>query len=277
MMDHQWIAREKVVDEAARGTQKFVGAVESAVSILRFLTHDHAPSGVARIARETGLNVSTTFNILRTLAKEGLISMNPATKEYRPGLGLLEFSVPLLGTNQIDLLHPVLEQLSVEHRALIGLWKVTPNERIVLVDRVVEGKIVRVDMALGSRLPAFAGAVGRCIAATRRLPKSELQRRFKSLRWQNAPTFEEYAADVERAQLTGFAFDCGNLFQGLDIAAAVIVDHEGQARFGISGIAIMGQMTTTELNELALELSKAANRVSASLYGSQVESRLTGA
>src|SRR5690349_10902579 len=98
---------------------KFVGAVENAVSILRFLTHDRATSGVARIARETGINVSTTFNILRTLTNEGLISFNASTKEYRPAMGLLEFSVPLLGSNQIDIIRPRLEALSVNHRTLI--------------------------------------------------------------------------------------------------------------------------------------------------------------
>lgn len=267
------VAEAKALAETSRAPQKFVGAVENAISILRFMTHDHAPSGVARIARETGINVSTTFNILRTLANEGLISMNPATKEYAPALGLLEFSAPLLGANQIDLFHPVLEQLSIEHRALICLWKATPRDRIVLVDRVVEGKTVRVDMALGSRLPALAGAVGRCIAATQQLTRSELQRRFQSLRWQNAPKFEDYAADVERAKSTGFALDHGNLFQGLDIAAAVITDHEGKPRFGISGIAIMGQMTAVELDQLAHDLRNAAARVSASLYGGRIASR----
>lgn len=256
-------------DGARSGTQKYVGAVENAVAILRFLTHHHAPAGVAHIARETGQNVSTTFNILRTLAKEGLIAFSPATKEYRPGLGLLEFSVPLLGVNQADLLHPALEVLSGKHRALIGLWKVTPQQRIVLVDRVVEGKVVRVDMALGSRLPAFVGAVGRCIAATRQMSRSELQRRFKALRWQNPPAFEDYWADVARARETGFAFDRGHLFQGLDIAAAVITDHEGEARFGISGIAIIGQMSEEELQALAHELKDTAARISGTLYGAR--------
>ena len=80
MKEVQGVAGEKMANVTTRGTQKFVGAVENAISILRFLTHDYAASGVARIARETGINVSTTFNILRTLANEGLISMNPSTK-----------------------------------------------------------------------------------------------------------------------------------------------------------------------------------------------------
>lgn len=246
---------------------KFVGAVENAVTILRFLTHDQGPSGVAHIARETGVNVSTCFNILRTLAKEGLVAFNPATKEYSPGLGLLEFSVPLLGVNQIDLLHPPLQELAAGHRALIGLWKVTRHDRIVLVDRVVDDTVVRVDMALGSRLPTFVGAVGRCIAGTRRLTRSELQRRFNALRWQKPPTFDSYADDVALARKTGFAFDRANLFQGLDIAASVIVDHEGQARFGISGIVISGQMSEAELDALAQALRDTAARISTALYG----------
>ncbi len=253
--------------DAGRGAAKYVGAVESAVSILRFLTHDPLPSGVARIARETGLNVSTTFNILRTLAKEGLVAFNPASKEYGPGVGLLEFSVPLLGTNQVDLVRPLLEDLSQRHKGLIGLWKVTPNDRIVLVDRVVEGDVVRVDMALGSRLPSFIGAVGRCVAATRKLSRSDLQRRFKALRWQNPPSFEAYAEDVARAGTTGYAFDRANLFRGLDIAGAVIVEHDGQARLGVSGITIIGQLSEAELQALAEDLSATAARISAALYG----------
>ena len=253
-------------DEGQAGT-KYVGAVENAVAILRFLTHHHGPAGVARIARDTGLNVSTSFNILRTLAKEGLVSFDQATKEYRPGLGLLEFSIPLLGTNQIDLLQPRLVALSEAHRTLIGLWKVTPGDRIVLVDREVEGSVVRVDMQLGSRLPAFVGAIGRCIAASRSLSRADLKRQFEALRWQKPPSFEDYARDVERARETGFAVDRGNLFQGVDIAASAVLDHEGNARLGISGITITGQMSEDELQALARELGDVARDFAKLLYG----------
>ncbi len=250
---------------------KFVGAVENGIVILRHLAHAAGPLGVAAIARGTDLNVSTTFNILRTLAKEGLVVFDATAKTYRIGLGVLELSAPLLGANQTDLIHPELERLSFEHKALIGLWKITPTDRIILVDRVVTVNIVRVDMALGSRLPAFVGAVGRCIAATRNLPRKELRQRFESLRWQAAPTFEEYAKDVAAVAHCGYAFDFGQLFRGLDIAGSVIRDHDGVARFGISGIAIAEQMSRTEMETLAVAIRATAARVSANLYGRAVE------
>jgi DNA-binding IclR family transcriptional regulator len=253
------------LDQATGG--KFVGAVENAVVILRYLAHASGPLGVAPIARETGLNVSTTFNILRTLTKEGLVVFDTRTKSYRIGLGVLEFSAPLLGTAQADLIHPELERLSAESRSLIGLWKITPADRIVLVDRVVGVNTVRVDISIGSRLPAFIGAVGRCVAATRDLSRSELLEQFKPLRWQDPPSFDSYASDVEEAIERGYAFDLQQLFKGVDIAAAVIRDHTGAARFGISAIVIAGQMTHDELGALAIAIRDTADTVARNLYG----------
>jgi len=258
---------ERPDDGTEAGARKYVGAVENAVAILRFLAHAHAPAGVAHIARETGINLSTTFNILRTLTKEGLASFDTRSKEYRLGMGILEISMPLIGLNQVDIIRPSLEELSLKHRALIGLWKITPQDRIVLVDRLVKGNVVHVDMMLGSRLPTLVGAVGRCIAASRGLPEDELRRKFGELRWENAPSFDAYARDVAQARRSGFAFDRGNLFRGLDIAASLILDHGGQARFGVSGIAIAGQVSDAELAALACELRETAGGIARALYG----------
>ena len=71
------------------GGQKFVPAVQNAVSIMRLLAAQGSPMGATQIARETGLNVSSAFNILRTLSHEGLLSFNPEAKTYRIGMGLM--------------------------------------------------------------------------------------------------------------------------------------------------------------------------------------------
>ena len=47
--------------------QKLVPAVQNATTIQRLLASAGRPMGVTQIARETGLNVSSVFNILRTL------------------------------------------------------------------------------------------------------------------------------------------------------------------------------------------------------------------
>ena len=252
------------VGQASGG--KTVGAVENALRILRHVARADRPEGVAAIARATRTSPSTCFNILRTLVGEGLVAFAPEGKTYRLDLGVLELSAPLLGANHADLLRPELEALAAGHAALIALWTVTPNDRIVLADRVAPPRTVHVDMALGSRLPAHVGAVGRCVSAAQGLDRVALWGRFEGLRWQRPPRFEDYAEDVARARETGYAFDRGGLFTGVDTVAAVVRDHAGAPRFGISGVAIAGQLTEDALDALGRAIRDRANAVGARLY-----------
>ena len=246
---------------------KIVGAVANAISILRSLAQLSEPAGVNVIARDANVSVSTCFNILRTLAAERLVDFDPEAKTYRIGMGVLEFSVPLLGADQANVIRPELGRLSEEHRSLICLWQVTGAERIVLVDRICKPRMVRVDISDGSRLPAFAGAVGRCYAALRELPQAELQAKFDALSWQDPPTFQSYLADVEQARRDGYAFDFGHLFRGLEIAASLVTDHTGKARLGISGISIAGQLTREEVMRLGVDIRNSADWISEVLFG----------
>lgn len=246
---------------------KIVGAVVNAVSILRHLAQLGEPAGVAAIARSSGVSVSTCFNILRTLSAERLVDFDATEKTYRLGMGVLEFSVPLLGSNQADLIRPELQRLSSEHKSLICLWLITENERVVLVDRISPARTVRVDMSHGSRLPACVGAVGRCYAAHMNFPPAELRTRFEQLQWQNPPDYAAYVAEIEQAKNNGYAFDFGQLFIGLEIAASIVTDATGRARLGISGINITGQLQRKEMERLALDLRDSADWVSEALFG----------
>ncbi len=252
---------------------KYVGAVENAVRILRRLARSGRPEGAASIARETGVNASTAFNILRTLAKEGLASFDPQDKTYGIGLGVLELSAPILGANQAELIRPALIRLAESHRVLMGLWLFGGRERMVLLDRVAPHDVVRVEVSVGSRLPSCLGAVGRAYAAARGYGAAQLRQRFEPLRWHRAPDFDDYAADVAEAGRTGLAFDRGRLFPNVDIAAAVVRDHRRRPRFGLSGITLAGLHTEDAFLRMAGDLREEAGRIEAALFGASACTR----
>ena len=56
------------------------------------------------------------------------------------------------------------------------------------------------------------------------------------------------------AAADGYARDRGDLFIGLDIVAAIVVDHTGAPRYGLSGIAIAGQVQEAAMERLGEEL-----------------------
>lgn len=249
---------------------KPVPAVQNAVRIMRLLAALGRPMGATQIARETGLNVSSAFNILRTLSHEGLVSFDPEAKTYRIGMGLMEFAAPLLGANPADLVRPTLTAIAQEHQVMIALWQITAQERIVLIDRFTAPNIVQAVIARNSRLPVFAGAVGRCYAAVRGLTEAETRKGFDTVRWQDPPSFESYWQDVLAARDSNTGQDRGQLFRGLDIVAALACDSAGVPRIGMSSITISGQQTDESLDRVALALADAAGQVERCIFGRPV-------
>jgi DNA-binding IclR family transcriptional regulator len=247
--------------------QKFVPAVENAVLVLRLLVSGGRPMGATTIARETGLNVSSAFNILRTLANERLITFDPLDKTYLPGLGLLELATPLLGANPADMIRPLLKETSEQHQMMIVLWQITQTERIVMIDRFTPARVVQAVIARNSRLPVFGGAVGRCYAAAMKLDKAQTRAGYDGVRWQSPPGFDAYWADVQTARTTGTAFDHGQLFRGLEITASLVRDADGTPRFGMSSITIAGQHDDASLTAMAAALGTAARHIERGVFG----------
>ena len=244
-----------------------VGAVVQALRILRHLAGQATPAGVTAIARATGGNPSTCFNILRTLAAERLVEFDATAKTYRLGLGVVELASGLICGNVADLVRPELERLAAGHNALFALWRVTEGDRIVLVERVAAPSALRPEMRVGLRMPAVSGAVGRCVAAARGLDEAALGRAFAGVRWQRAPSFATWQAEVRRAGRLGYALDRGQIFKGIDAVASVVTDRAGRPRLGLSAIAINGLVPADELAALGGELSAAARRLGAALFG----------
>ena len=66
-----------------------VPAVTRAIAILRLLGRSRTPLGLKAIAQSLGLVPSTTLHILRALMAEQLVRVEPLTKQYSLGVGML--------------------------------------------------------------------------------------------------------------------------------------------------------------------------------------------
>ena len=229
-------------------------AVAQAARILRCLADSDKGLNVTAVARQTGISQSSCFNVLRTLAGEGLVNFDADSKLYTLGLGLVQIASRVLSRSRPAMIRPELAEIARRYGALLALWEIGEDERMVLIDRVYADTPVRIEMRLGQRVPAFAGAVGRCVAAASRLPINQLRMRFKKLIWQSPVSFEEYATDVERAAHDGYAIDTDHYFRGISVVGTAIVDADGRPRMAIGALTITRQLSRDELNELGQAL-----------------------
>lgn len=233
---------------------KLVGAVTQSFAVLRVLSVSAEPLGVSAIAREAGVNPSTTFNILRTLVLEGAVVIEEKTKSYSLGEGLLALCAPLLERSFVQDIGIELARLSAEFSCLAGLWQVV-GDRVVLVERAVSDRPVRLDMAIKQRMPLFLGALGRAHAAALRLSDADLSARFGQLRWEGAIDVDGYIGEVRAAEELGYAVDRQALYPGVVSVAAILTNRDGVPVYGLTASDIANNLDDARIAALGARMA----------------------
>ena len=252
----------------ALATKSLTPSVSHALAILRHLAAERRGEGVTAIARAVGLSPSSAFNILKTLSAEGFAEFDPATKSYSIGEAAIEIARTALDpANAFQRVRADIARIARQQNATTSLWRVTGNERLVLLVHADSGEGTRIDLSPGQRLPLLAGAGGRCVAAGLHLDDSRLEAAFRKLRWDSPPDWRQWRADVRQAQATGWAIDSDHSIRGVASVAAAIRDHGGAARFSLTCTFFSAQTDQERLEAIGGVLVRESAALAIRLFG----------
>jgi DNA-binding IclR family transcriptional regulator len=241
-------------------------AVTRAAAILKLLSVQKEGIGVSEIARQLELFPSTCLHVLRALVDAGFVAFDYEHKTYRTSIGLLSLvrnSLASRGFQQA--VQPQLDRLAAKHHLTALAIELDNFERMVVVSISRANSIVSLHVNVGSRFPSLISATGRCVAAESGLSKAELKKRFKDLRWERTPRFEEWYVEVERARKEKVALDLGFYARGITVLSTLVPQTRDNATRGIVLIGLEHQMTEKLHGQLQNELMDAARQVSAQL------------
>ncbi|CAN5721322.1 IclR family transcriptional regulator [soil metagenome] len=247
-------------------TVRAVPAVTRAAAILRLLGRNRAPMGMKAIAEALKLVPSTALHILRALVVEELVKVDPVTKQYALGAGLLSLARTTLQSNDFPtLVQPNLDELSRRYGVTaIGLE--LPNlQHMIVVALSRPQSPMRIHVDVGSRFPALISATGRCVAAFTDHPAAEIEKHFRALRWNKEPTWEAWRREVEVARRQGFSIDRGDYIAGVTIVAVPVPNPRGLISRSLASVGITGQLDRARTIELAHDMQAAAKAVAAEL------------
>jgi DNA-binding IclR family transcriptional regulator len=243
-------------------------AISRAAAVLRLLGKSDAPLGVQSIARELGLVPSTCLHVLRALVAEEFVSFDTATKRYSLEAGVLTLARHWLRRNQFNhLAQPLLDRIGRKYDVTTLGVHIVGLDHIIVVAHSQSGPNFQLSTQIGSRFPALISATGRCIAAFGGHSQDELKTRFKTLRWDEPPSFEEWDAQVKQARLQGFAVDDGNYISGVTVVAAPVWKTRATLSHAIVAIGIGSALRRAGLAPLQNELYSAAQSLSKQLSG----------
>lgn len=245
---------DKAVNKRAPVVRQ-VPAVMRAIRILRYLAKNPEPIGVNQLANSLDIVPSTCLHILRVMTEEGLVAVDPRTKHYRIGIGILSLARAVLSQYELSrAVQPALDKIA-RRNGVTAVFIERSDRKHLIVAGVAEGPdMFSVKITVGSSFPAFGSASGRCIAAYSGLDRSEIKREFSALRWQDPPSFSTWLEEVEMVPQNKYAIDKGNFIRGVTVIAAPIVSPSAEVDHLVTCVAVQEQLTETRIEQLIAEV-----------------------
>ncbi|MNQ82846.1 Bacterial transcriptional regulator [compost metagenome] len=90
----------------------------------------------------------------------------------------------------------------------------------------------------------------------------ELERRFKGLRWDQAPEFDAWKADVDAVRRLGYSLDRNNYINGVVVIAVPVLDRQQRMTHALVAAGLAEQLDAARVDALAKELQAEANALS---------------
>jgi IclR family pca regulon transcriptional regulator len=251
---------------------RYSQSLERGLAILGCFTPKRPVLGIADIADELGMSRSTTHRYVITLVALGYLEQG-ASRKYRLGLRVTDLGMSALNSTGLrEHAHPYLEELRQRTSYTTSLG-VLDGTDVLYVDRVRSYRRGQAntgpDIHTGSRLPAYATAMGKLLLAN--LPEPEQRELIAQTKLtKHAPNTitskKTLRQELEDIQTAGFAVDDQELTPNLYAIAAPI---RNDARDIVAAIDLTAPATLITLEELVDALSPhlttTADRISARL------------
>jgi IclR family KDG regulon transcriptional repressor len=236
-------ARRPRSDHAKRATTKssapFIQSLQRGFRILEVVTRSEKGVAVAEIARETGLHVSTTFHLLRTLVVLGYVRQEDGSRKYRLGPKVFQLGAAAWSENHLaEIAAPHLAELARRTGETSHL-AVRHRDEIITISKIDGSSPVQLSERVGYPRPAHCTAIGKVLLAW--LPDGErkaflAQARLESRTPKTITSVPQLEQELVKVQAQGYAFDDEEFTQGIRCLASPVRNFSGRvvAALGIS-------------------------------------------
>jgi IclR family KDG regulon transcriptional repressor len=252
-----------------------VRSVRRAIRILEAFHEGSSPT-VTELSRTLKLPKSSVYELVSTLAAEGMVRKEASSNRYRLGLRLVELARAAsrdLDVRQVA--HPLIQKLRDELNETVQLT-VLDGEQILYVDGCESTRQLRTFFESGDRAPLYCTALGKAILA--HLPARDRERalRRKGLRAFTSKTLTDPIAlrrDLTRIASRGYSIDDMEHEEDVRCVAAPIRDHEGRVFASVSVSGPAHRLSPGRDAEIARRVMAVAEEISLRLGCQRADSK----
>jgi IclR family pca regulon transcriptional regulator len=252
-------------DEQVSG--EYVQSLDRGLAVIRCFSEKMPRMTIADVARETGLTRAAVRRFLHTLERLGYVGQREGRFYLRPRV--LELGYAYLSSLSIaEIAQEHLVRLAEQLHESCSASVLDGND-IVYVARAQTTRIMTITLAVGSRIPAYAAAMGRVLLAG--LPDAELEDYLSSaelhpLTGRTVTVPGELRHVIQDTRRCGYAIVDQELEVGVRSAAVPVHDASGKVVAAINATAHASRVSVDRLKkEFVPQLLKTAGAINADL------------
>ncbi len=234
--------------------------VKKAFQILRQVAESNQGARNSDLSRNLGISKSTVHGITSALVEIGALNRNPFSKRFSIGVTLFELGKAAY--SKIDLkevARPVMEKLMATAQESVFLG-VRNGDNVIILDIEESNQDLKITAPVGTRVPLFAGAVGKVFLAAmtdaeaRALVK---ERGIKPFTEKTILDLTAFFKEIDRVRHTGVAFDNEEYISGVR-AVASLIDSRGPYSAAIWVVGFKARMGMDKMKGIARDIQNAA-------------------
>lgn len=251
----------------ARGVRvRPVPAVTRSIAILRLLGEQKQPLTLKSVAQALDLVPSTCLHILRVLVSEDLVTVDPDTKRYALGTGMISLARSVLeGGGFTQLVQPVLDRMAAQFGVTAMGVEITTRQTVLVLAISQSNQPFRVHTDVGSQFDTLVSATGRLIAAYGGEGWPVLKEKFSQVVWDKAPSYTAWKKEVELTRARGWALDRDHFMAGITVVAVPVFSSGGRLVNTLVAVGLTSQLGAPLVQQMAQGMQREAGELSALL------------
>lgn len=245
-----------------------INSIIRACNILKCFSGEKTHFKISDLARQLQLDRSTTYRILLSLEKCGLVEKDRKTGEFSLGIAAFEIgNTYLRKTDLIRISKPIMMSLALKVQETVHLAVLSDTE-IVYVDKVDSPRALGMMSKIGQRAPVHCTALGKVLLAFQ--TEDELSRiiseiRLKSCTRNTITSKSKLMEELEEVGKQGYALDRREHEEGIECIGAPIRDHLGVVIAALSISGPQQKINTPSEKRFTKEVRNAASQISSKL------------
>jgi len=245
-----------------------INSILRASNVLRCFLGEKSHFKISELARQLKLDRSTTYRILLSLERCGLVEKDQKTGEY--SLGLSTFEIGNTYLRRMDFIkasNPIMSELAMKVQETIHLAVLSDTE-IVYVDKVDSPRTLGVMSKIGQRGPVYCTALGKVLLAFQ--PGNDQSRIIRKIRLtpltpRTITSKQKLVEELKAIRKQGYSLDHREIEQEVECIGAPIRDHLGNVIAALSISGPQRKIGTPQEKHFVTEVVRAAGLISSKL------------